>query len=122
MELVKTEVEKVTRNAFKTAMLAMLGLRIAGCPYVDWYEFVENFMIDLDKHREILGLQPIVPEELKQHMLSKKVALDFADAELTPEQLSQVEALVDSFKKAKDGKGPIGFKLEDLKYDPTKVN
>lgn len=118
MKFVKEEVEQLTKNGMHTGMKALLGLKLAGCPYVDWYEEIETFLIALDKHRQSFELEPIVPEEIKSHWFSKKIAAHLAES---PEMMERLQGAVDSVKKEK-GKGPIGFKLEDFKYDPTKVN
>lgn len=135
MKLVKSEVDEVTSDAISVAMLALACLKLAGCPYVEHYEFVENFSSKIDKHREALGLEEIAPKEMKANVFSKLIAQQVVDGKLvgggkalklTSEQASKLQALLESFQAqnegVKGGKKPIGFSLEDVDFDPKKVN
>lgn len=136
MKLVKSEVEEVTSDALHTAMLALAALKIAGCPYPEWYEFVEEFAAKLDKHRISLGLEPIVSKAFLEKTFSKKIAEQAKDGkgsnlpggaiELTSEQAKQLQALLASFQNENTklaNKGPIGFQPpKPPETDPSKMN
>lgn len=134
MKLVKKEVEEFTEEALAIGGLALASLKMSGCPLPEIYEMVEDFIIHVDKHRNSLELEPIAPPEIHYKPFSKKIAKMVASGgikgnalELTTEQASKLTALLESFKAANEKgtgkeKRPIGFSLEDVDFDPKKVN
>lgn len=105
MKVKKEDLEELTKDAAKLGMLALNILTMTGCPYPDMYEFVEKFEVKVDGLREQLGLEKLMPPELGEGLLSKKVA--------EREALREIEATTKKPNRS------IGFQIPS---DPSKMN
>lgn len=73
MKLLKSELEKLTKDSFKIAILNLAVLTVTKCPVTEFYVEIEKLFNSIDNIRKELGLKPLTPDEIKNGRFSSMV-------------------------------------------------
>ncbi len=64
MKVEKQKLEQLTEDAVRLAGMAMSMLFMLHCPVRQEYEKVESFLHQVEEVRNMIGLEPLTPEQL----------------------------------------------------------